>query len=157
MTTRTENRQASLKRRIRRFYNLLNQGDFRRCHQMIDPRVRLKPSSVTLFQYENALRQFLDRFGSVEVLEIHIDLHVNEPSILYEDRDFAVGQTAWEDEVGQRHDFSERWVCEGRTWYTRSTGFVTPATPQVMIPPEWTEESSVSRRRRKQPRKAQPG
>src|SRR5258708_26120783 len=91
MTTRTENRQASLKRRIRQFYNLLNQGDFERCRQMIDPRVRLKRDSVTLFQYENSLRQFLDHFGSVKVLEIGIALHLNEPSQLYEGRDFAVG------------------------------------------------------------------
>ena len=56
MTARTDNRHSSLKRRIRQFYKLLNQQDFERCYQMIDPRVRIKPSSVTLFQYQNASR-----------------------------------------------------------------------------------------------------
>jgi hypothetical protein len=126
MNTRTETRQASLKRRIRQFYNLLNQGDFARCRQMIDPRIRLKRDSVTLFQYGNSLRQFLDHFGSVKVREISINLHLNEPSQLYEGRDFAVGKTTWVDRSGGQHVFSERWVRDGRAWYTRSTGFMTP-------------------------------
>jgi hypothetical protein len=140
MTTRTENRQASLKRRIRQFYTLLNQGDFERCRQMIDPRIRLKRDSVTLFQYQNSLQQFLDHFGSVKVLEISIGLHLNEPSQLYEGRDFAVGKTTWVDEAGEEHVFSERWVRDGRAWYTRSTGFVTPAVPDGTIPLVRTEE-----------------
>src|SRR5579862_9665739 len=100
-----ENQQAALKRRIRQLYNLLNQGDFARCHQMIDPRVRLKPSSVTLFQYQNALRQFLDHFGVVKVVEISLNLHLDEPTRLYEDRDFATGQTTWTDASGESHVF----------------------------------------------------
>jgi hypothetical protein len=134
MTTRAVNQQASLKRRIRQFYNLLNQRAFDRCHQMIDPRVRSTPSSVTLFQYENSLREFLAYFGSVKVLEITVSLHLNEPSKLYEDRDFAVGNTNWEDEAGEQHTFSERWVVEGRSWHTRSTGFVTPTLSKKVLP-----------------------
>jgi hypothetical protein len=127
MTTKTENRQSSVKRRIRQFYDLLNQRDLRRCYQMIDPQVRLKPTSVTLYQYENALREFLDRFGSVTVVEISITLHSDEPSVLYGDRDFAIGNTTWVDDLGEQHTFSERWVRQDRAWYTRSTGFVTPS------------------------------
>ena len=127
MSTRIENSQSSLKRRIRQFYNLLNQGDFKRCHQMIDPRIRCKPSSVTLLQYENSLRAFLDHFGFVKVVEITIELHAKEPSKLYEERDFAVGKTTWIDEAGEEHTFLERWVREQRAWYTRSTGFIAPA------------------------------
>jgi hypothetical protein len=130
MSTRTTNNQASLKRRIRQFYNLLNRRAFGLCYRMIDPRVRFKPSSVTLFQYENALGQFLDHSGPVHVVEIAVDLHLNEPSHLYEGRDFAVGKTTWTDAAGERHVFSERWVRDGRAWYTRSTGFVTPVTPR---------------------------
>jgi hypothetical protein len=128
MSTRTENRHVSLKRRIQQFYNRLNQGDFSRCRLMIDPRAQLKRDAVTQLQYENSLRQFLDHFGSVKVLEIRIDLHLNEPSRLYEGRDFAVGKTTWEDQAGGQHVFSERWVRDGRVWYTRSTGFMTPET-----------------------------
>ena len=37
MNTKTETRQTSLKRRIRRFFKLRNEGDFERCQDMIDP------------------------------------------------------------------------------------------------------------------------
>jgi hypothetical protein len=94
---------------------------------MIDPGIRLKPSSVTLFQYENALKQFLDHFKSVAIRDITIELHLREKSKLYGDRDFAVGRSVWLDEMGEEHSFLERWVKEGRTWYTRSTGFITPS------------------------------
>jgi hypothetical protein len=126
MKTKTQTTAAALKRRIRQFYKLLNAGDFARCHQMIDPCVRLKPSSVTLLQFENSLRQFLDHFGAVTIQAINVDLHVGERNKLYENRDFALGQTIWQDESGVEHVFSERWVREDQSWYTRSTGFVVP-------------------------------
>ena len=123
MTAR--NRLTSLKRRIRQFYDLMNQKDVERCHGMVDPRIHLQPKSVTLFQYGNTSRDP----GTVRVspvLAINIDLHLDEPNQLYEGRDFTAGQTTWADQAGGRHRFSERWVREGRVWYTRSTGFVTP-------------------------------
>ena len=127
MTTKTASSQTGLKKRIRRFYSLLNSGDFDRCYEMIDPRVRAKSASVTLLQYENSLRAFLKAVKAVEVLSMEIELHVGEPSKLYEDRDFAVGDTRWIDSRGVENTFTERWVREGRTWYTRSTGFLLPA------------------------------
>jgi hypothetical protein len=126
MTTKAENRPTALKRRIQRFYDLLNEGEFARCYAMIDPRVRRNSASVTLYQYENSLRQFRAHFGGIRIMEIRVDLHLNEPSKLYEGRDFAVGRTVWEDQLGEQHVFSERWVRESRSWYTRSTGLVTP-------------------------------
>jgi hypothetical protein len=129
MTATLASKQTALKRRIRQFYNALNRRDFEKCHQMIDPRVRAKPTSVTLHQYENSLAQFLDEHGLVDVREITIDLHLDEPSPLYEGRDFAVGRTTWVDEQGNEQTFSERWVRDGRAWFTRSTGFVVTPPP----------------------------
>jgi hypothetical protein len=126
MTTTAKNRLTAVKRRLQHFYGLLNEGAFARCFAMIDPRVRDNSASVTLYQYENSLRQFLTRFGPVRILEIHLDLHLDEPSKLYEGRDFAIGRTAWENSVGGQHIFSERWVREGRSWFTRSTGLIVP-------------------------------
>jgi hypothetical protein len=123
--------QAALKRRIRQFYKLLNQGEFERCHQMIDPQVRLRPNSVTLLQYENSVRDFLAEVGSVNIREIDLNLHLRERSALYGDRDFAVGKLAWEDKSGKRHVFLERWVLDNRAWYTRCTGFISP----YVVPP----------------------
>jgi hypothetical protein len=126
MTTRAQDRQHEVRRRIHQFYTLLNRQQFDRCYKMIDPRVRVQASSVTLFQYTNALRLFMEQFGPVEVLETNMTLHLEEPSTLYEGRDFAVGKTVLADKAGGRHVLLERWVREGRSWYTRSTGFVTP-------------------------------
>ena len=128
MKTTSQTTHASLRRRIRQFYKLLNEREFERCHEMIDPHVRCNPNSVTLLQYSAACRDFLDRVGCVKLVELRVDLHLQEPSVLYEDRDFAMGNMAWEDQSGQQHKFSERWVRDGRTWFTRSTGFVTPET-----------------------------
>ena len=140
MRTQAEKQQSALERRIRGFYDSLNGRDFERCHRMIDPRLRDAPASVTLFQYGNALRQFLDQFGSLNVMEVQFTLHLNEPNKLYEGRDFAVGKTVWSDQAGEWHAFSERWVRNGRAWYTRSTGFITPKT-QPSTPPTTQREA----------------
>src|SRR5438105_896503 len=105
MTNRSVSQQASVKRRIRHFYSLLNQGDFRRCYELIDPQVRVQPRSITFFQYETASRQFVEHFGPVTIVDISVVLHVNEPSELYKGRDFVVGKTTWNDEAGERHVF----------------------------------------------------
>lgn len=117
---------SSLKRRIHQYYKLLNERDFERCHEMIDPRVRRQPESVTLLHYADSAAEFLEKCGGLRIVQSDIDLHLQEPSVLYEGRDFAVGKSVCEDAHHQRHVFAERWVREGRSWYTRSTGFVTP-------------------------------
>src|SRR5437764_6163268 len=126
MKTKTPSTQAALKRRIRQFYKWLNERDFERCYDLIDPRVRHRPSSVTLEQDAHSLSEFLDRIGSVKIVELSVELHLGQPNTLYEGRDFALGKTICEDRTGQQHVFSERWVREEKSWYTRSTGFVVP-------------------------------
>ena len=135
MSTKLATKQSSCRRRIRQFYDLLNEHDFKRCFQMIDPRIRRMPTSVTFFQYQNALMQFLDVHGSITVQEMEIKLHVGEPSTLYEGRDFALGKTTWLNDEGEQHIFLERWVREGRSWYTRSTGFVAAESKTVAAVP----------------------
>jgi hypothetical protein len=143
MTTKLATKQFSLKRRIRQFYELLNQLDVKRCFQMIDPRIRRMPTAVTFFQYENSLAQFLESHGSMTIHEVDIKLHLGEPSTLYENRDFALGKVAWQNEAGELHFFLERWVREGRAWYTRSTGFVAPTSPKKKIPTSRTPTRKV--------------
>jgi hypothetical protein len=128
MSTKVASKQSSLKRRIRQFYDLLNQREFKRCFQMIDPRIRRMPTAVTFYQYQNALSQFLASHGSITIQELDITLHLDEPSTLYEDRDFALGKMKWLNDTGESHVFLERWVREGRAWYTRSTGVVPPGS-----------------------------
>lgn len=130
MKAKAQTTQASLRRRIRQFYKLLNERNYARCHEMIDPRVRQTSSSVTLLQYANAAAEFLDHCGPLTVAELQMDLHLREPNTLYEGRDFAIGKTICQDARGAEQTFSERWVREGRRWYTRCTGFVTPAADE---------------------------
>lgn len=124
MSATTRSNAASVERRIKRFYEHFNRGEFEQCHQMIDPRIRQNTASVTLLNYTQALRNFCDRVGRLDVRRIHLTLHLEEPSTLYEGRDFAIGQADCKDEQGTEHVFRERWVREGRVWYTRSTGML---------------------------------
>jgi|SRR6516225_5489163 len=93
---------------------------------MIDPVVRDNPASVTLLQYVTALKNFLVVVGKIRIQQIDMELHLDEPSKLYDDRDFAVGQSVWLDQAGVENVFQERWVKQGKSWFTRSTGFVVP-------------------------------
>jgi hypothetical protein len=121
---KTKTATASIERRIKQFYGFLNSGEVERCYQMIDPRVRAESTSVTLLQYANSLNAFRKSKGKLRWVEVNVQLHEGEPNQLYQGRDFAIGAAIYDDRHGQRHTFRERWVREGRTWYTRSTGFI---------------------------------
>jgi hypothetical protein len=134
MTTKASTQLALLERRVGQFYDLVSRKEFEKCYAMIDPQVRENPGSVTLLQYQRSLESFLNYFGKVDVQRLRLDLHLDEPNRLYADRDFAVGETVWTDEAGEEHIFSERWVRDGRSWYTRSTGFLTPSARRLLPP-----------------------
>jgi hypothetical protein len=125
MSGKTSTSHAAVETRIRRFYDLLSQGRFARCYLMIDPLLRHDPNSVTLYQYMEALGAFRERFGTISVQQVHVQLHLDERNKRFQDRDFAIGKTVWRDHQGQEHTFLERWVKNGRYWYTVCTGFVT--------------------------------
>jgi len=126
MSTKVISRVSPVERRIRQFYGHLNEGCFARCYLMVDPLVRHSPSSVTLYKYLQSLGAFRDHFGQVVVQRVEVQLHLDEPNKRFQDRDFAVGKTTWKDQQGEEHVFQERWVRNGRYWYTVCTGFVTP-------------------------------
>lgn len=122
----------------------MNRQDFSQCFVMIDPRVLDKSAAVTISQYKQSLHRCFERVGSITVVEVRISgMHINEPTKLYEGRDFAIGKTVWEDEEGNRHEFAERWVFEDGEWYTRSTGLalVEPAEKRTAVPP--SEKASL--------------
>ncbi len=127
MTIEEKTQATALERRVHQFYALLNDRNFEKCYAMIDPVVREDPGSVTFLQYRQSLESFLNYYGVVDVRAVSLKLHLGEPSRLYGDRDFAIGQVAWADETGEEHVFQERWVRVGRSWYTRLTGLVTPS------------------------------
>jgi hypothetical protein len=129
-TSTTRNQTSAVERRARQFYQHLNAHEFGKCFAMIDPIIRGSSTSVTAYQYENALRQFVAFYHRIDLLSVTLEVHLDEPSNLFGNRDFAVGQTCWTDKNGDEHVFQERWVRDGQRWYTRSTGFVTPAAPK---------------------------
>src|SRR5262245_30676174 len=119
---------ATLRKRIRQFYEHLNREEFDKCYEMIDPCLRQTPASVTLYQYVSSLERFLQWCGGLEVCQIGpIRLHLNEPNRQYGNRDFALVDVVCTDSSDRQHTFKERWVRDRRgRWFTRGTGFVTP-------------------------------
>jgi hypothetical protein len=116
----------ALRRRIKRFYDHFNRGEFDKCYLMVDPVLREVPTSITEFQYTTNLERFHQESGEIVVRDIApVQLHLDEPNRLYNNRDFALACLTCEDEKGRQHTFKERWVRDSRgRWYTRNTGFV---------------------------------
>ena|SRR5229473_4556508 len=125
--TKTVRATTALKNRIQEYYRRLNARDFQWCYRAIDPAIRNQATSVTFLQFASSLARFLDHYGSVGVRPnaIDIQLHQNEPNSLYENRDFAVVRVLWHDSTGGLRHFQDRWVRNGRSWYSRTTGLVT--------------------------------
>ncbi len=119
---------AALRRRIKQFYSRVDQRLFEKCWEMVDPHIRAEARSITQCQYTAALERFVTWCGAVRICTIEpVHIHVNEPSRLYENRDFATVRVTWEDSRGEVHIFTERWVRGRRGWwYTRSSGLVVP-------------------------------
>ena len=135
MKTQETTRVSPVESRVRRFYECLNAGQFRDCFEMIDPSIREDPHSVTLYQYMQSLGSFLKYYGSVQVLEVELHVHANEPSVRFRNRDFAIGKSSWKDQREGAHIFQERWVKNDSDWYTVATGFVTPDGAVTPHPP----------------------
>jgi hypothetical protein len=119
---------ASLRRRVKQFYDRLNRREFEKCYETLDPQLLALPTCITLLQYMASLERFLAWCGAVELGAIELlQLHTKERSRLYNDRDFALVRVSWQDSAGGHHTFKERWVRDRRGWwFTRSTGFVVP-------------------------------
>ena|SRR6266851_2384485 len=130
MKTKTKRAPAAtdLKKRIQEYYRHLNAGDFQRCYNAIDPDIRNQATSIAFIPFALSLERFLKHFGKVTVKSnnIEIQIHRPGPSALYQNREFAVVRVPWLDQEGNSHQFQDRWVRGGRTWYSRCTGMVTP-------------------------------
>jgi hypothetical protein len=130
MKTKTKRTQvaAALKKKILQYYRHLNAGNFHWCYRAIDPPIRSQSTSVTYFQFASSLERFLNHYGGVRVKStgIEVQLHQDEPNSLYQNRDFAVVKVLWQDKADKMHLFHERWVRNGRSWFSRCTGLITP-------------------------------
>jgi hypothetical protein len=79
-TVATKSQVEAVRRRIARFYECVNHGEFEKCYRSIDPRLLENPVSVTSLQYAQALERFVAWCGRIDVQAIDLQLHLDEPS-----------------------------------------------------------------------------
>ena len=113
--------RVRLRRAIRGFYDCYRQEKWALCYNRIDPQLR-EAAKVDFDSYRESLQAFLREYGDVsnrmiEVSEIHRSKHDPRP--------FAYASIVWRDRSHEFHVFRERWVFDGRRWYTRVVGLVT--------------------------------
>jgi hypothetical protein len=114
----------ALHHRIRTFFRYLNRQAFDKCWSFLDPALRER-GRVEEDKYAKSLSEFLDHFGAVEIVTVKIDLY---PGVRSGERtqDSAYPLIVWKDARHVPHLFRERWVKDGKTWYTRVVGLVVP-------------------------------
>ena len=118
--------KASLGRRIRNFYQHFNQGDWERCYQYVDPRLRTA-GKVSEAHYVESLAAFKKRYGAIQIWYVRTSLHLDPSGNKHDDRPFAYAYVFWQDDHKGFHVFRERWVQASGRWYTRVAGLVASA------------------------------
>ena len=110
--------------RIEDFYRLLNNKQWDKCFEFVDPSLR-DSRRVDLAAYSKSLSSFFLKYGPLAILSLErLHVYVNVPN-KHDDRDFAYGLVTLEGREHQPLKIRERWVkaSDGR-WYTRMVGMV---------------------------------
>jgi hypothetical protein len=115
--------RAALRRRVKQFYLLFNEGDWEGCLSLIDPQLR-DQGRVELATYSERMRTFKEAYGAVRLWHTRLNLHLDASSASRDKRPFAYVYVIWQDEAHGFHMFRERWVKENGRWYTRVVGLV---------------------------------
>lgn len=115
--------RARLRQRIRRFYKDFNEGRWERCYKALDPRLR-EQARVDPGSYAESLHRFAERYAPLRIEYLRLNLYPKVKGNPRADRDFAFVVILWQDRENQFHLFRERWVKEGRNWFTRVVGLV---------------------------------
>jgi hypothetical protein len=115
--------KATLRRRIRNFYQSFNRREWERCYSCLDPRLRARPA-VEASQYADSLGAFAQSYGKVEIVHIRLSLYPDARNNKHDDRPFAYAYVFWQDDKKAFHVFRERWVNDSGRWYTRVVGLV---------------------------------
>jgi hypothetical protein len=116
--------RAALRKRIKRFYRTFNQKDWEQCFAHIDPRIR-ENSKILRAAYVASLEAFKQRYGTINIVHIRINLYLDVVNNKHDDRPFAYVYVFWQDDKKAFHVFRERWVKDAGRWYTRVVGLVT--------------------------------
>jgi hypothetical protein len=121
--SRLTKEKASLRRRVRRFYEQFNRGDWPFCFGYLDPRLR-EQGKVELSRYSESLSNFQRHYGPVNIWHMDLSLHLNVQNGKNGERDFAYVYIFWQDQHHAFHVFRERWVKLEGAWFTRVVGLV---------------------------------
>ena len=77
---------------------------------------------------EDSLQAFREAYGDVSILTIVVsEVHRSK----HDPRPFAFASIVWRDRSHEFHVFRERWVFDGKRWYTRVVGLVTHQSPSA--------------------------
>jgi hypothetical protein len=115
--------KAALRRRVMGWYRRLSSGRWSECYAFVDPRLAAA-GKVKQEPYEQSLRSFHTRYGTVRPWHVRISLHLTGSRPSSDPRPFAYVYAVWQDEKSDFHMFRERWVLDGNKWYTRVAGLV---------------------------------
>ena len=131
--SRDASHRETLRKRVKRMYDWLNQGEWAKCHSLLDPRLR-EQNKVDEQVYADSLRHFKEVYGKIEPWYVRLSLHLDASTNKHDDRPFAYVYVVWKDQAHAFHMFRERWVQDAGRWFTRVVGLVPNAKESVSSP-----------------------
>jgi len=115
--------RVALRRRVMRWYAQFNASKWDDCLALVDPRLT-STGKVKSGPYVESLVRFKTRYGAVHPWHVRVSLHLAGSRQAADSRPFAYVYTVWQDDRHGFHMFRERWVRDGRKWYTEVVGLV---------------------------------
>jgi hypothetical protein len=123
-TTETTPDQKALSDRIEEFYCYLNEKQWSKCFELVDPKLR-ESGKVELIAYSSSLSSFFAKRGPMAGQSLGRMRIYTDASNKNDDRDFAYGDVTLEDRDHRSIRIRERWVkASDGQWYTRMAGMV---------------------------------
>ncbi|MDX1945256.1 MAG: hypothetical protein SFU86_07605 [Pirellulaceae bacterium] len=124
---RTSKKDASariaLRRRVLRWYAAFNAEKWSDCLALVDPRLT-SAGKVKDGPYVESLVRFKEHYGPIHPWHVRVSLHLTGSRQAVDSRPFAYVYTVWQDDRHGFHMFRERWVRDGKRWYTEVAGLV---------------------------------
>ena len=115
--------RVALRRRVMRWYAQFNAEKWDDCLALVDPRLT-STGKVKAVPYVESLVRFKNRYGAVHPWHVRLSLHLAGSPRASDTRPFAYVYTVWQDDRHGFHMFRERWVRDGKKWYTEVAGLV---------------------------------
>lgn len=115
--------RIALRRRVMSWYARFNGEKWDECWGFVDPRLT-SAKKVERTPYVASLARFKSRYGAIHTWHVRISLHLTGTRPASDPRPFAYVYAVWQDDRHGFHMFRERWVLDGKKWYTEVAGLV---------------------------------